>query len=79
MSNQSNTKVKCTLRRVRLNQGGYDVNGSYWGLGNPLYWVSPEVPSFPEFPESDFFFRARDRSHAKAVVRARWPLATFFS
>lgn len=25
------------LRRVRLNSGGYDDFGSYWGCGAPLY------------------------------------------
>lgn len=26
------------LRRIRINNGGYDDGGAYWGLGIPLYW-----------------------------------------
>ena len=26
------------LRRIRINQGGYDDGGAYWGTGQPLYW-----------------------------------------
>lgn len=26
------------LRKIRLNQGGYDDGGAYWGTGAPLYW-----------------------------------------
>lgn len=72
--NQSNTSIKCQLYRVRLNNGGYDRNGAYWGIGNPLYACVPE--SCDHF--NDWFLRARDRDHAKAVVIARWPKATFF-
>lgn len=25
------------LRRVRLNSGGYDRGGAYWGIGQPLW------------------------------------------
>lgn len=73
---QRDEKVKCTLQRVRLNAGGYDRAGSYWGIGNPLYWVEPETAGFPE---QGYSFRARDRDHAKEVVRARWPKATFYN
>ena len=26
------------LRRIRINNGGYDDGGAYWGTGQPLYW-----------------------------------------
>ena len=26
------------LRRIRINNGGYDDGGAYWGIGQPLYW-----------------------------------------
>lgn len=71
---QRDETVKCTLQKIRLNGGGYDRSGSYWGIGAPLYWCCPDTP----FPEAEFFLRARDREHAKAVVRARWPKATFY-
>lgn len=33
---------KITLRRVHLDQGGYDTNGTYFGHGEPLYWYACE-------------------------------------
>lgn len=35
---------KFGLSRVRLNQGGYDSRGSYWGIGQPLYHYATELP-----------------------------------
>jgi hypothetical protein len=29
--------ANCELRRVYLNNGGYESNGTYWGHGQPLY------------------------------------------
>lgn len=26
------------LRKIRINSGGYDDGGAYWGIGQPLYW-----------------------------------------
>ena len=28
-----------TAARVKLDAGGYDAGGNYWGLGKPLYCV----------------------------------------
>lgn len=28
---------KICRKRVRLDSGGYDMGGAYWGLGAPLY------------------------------------------
>ena len=33
---------KITLRRIYLDNGGYDTNGTYWGWGDPLYWYACE-------------------------------------
>ena len=33
---------KIYLRRIRLNNGGYDSNGTYFGHGEPLYWYASE-------------------------------------
>jgi hypothetical protein len=30
---------KVSLRRVRLDQGGYDKGGAYWGIGEPLWYA----------------------------------------
>lgn len=36
---------KFYLQRVRINSGGYDSGGAYWGIGSPLYWAS--CPDYP--------------------------------
>ncbi len=60
---------KIYLKRVRLNQGGYDSNGTYFGTGSPLYWASSEDC------EVDFMLRAADRADARDQVLAKYPTA----
>lgn len=63
---------RANLRRIRLDRGGYDPGGAYWGLGPPLWWVcGPDG-------EGEAFFRAADRETAKAHVVSRHPGATFY-
>lgn len=59
------------LRHIRLNSGGYDAGGAYWGLGPRLYYVEDGVGN-------SRFFRARDRAEAKAKILADWPGARFY-
>jgi hypothetical protein len=59
------------LRRVRIDSGGYDQGGAYWGLGAPLYECQDQ-------DGNTRIFRARDRDAAKAAIRADFPAATFF-
>lgn len=59
------------LQRVRINSGGYDAGGAYWGLGTPLWFVQDQ-------DGNSKFFRARDRDTAKAKLAADWPGARFF-
>jgi len=33
---------RITLRRVHLDNGGYDTNGTYFGHGDPLYWYASD-------------------------------------
>lgn len=74
MFNQRTDSVLVSLRRVRLNAGGYDALGNYWGVGPRLYIVVPE-----DQPQADtWHVRAYNRSKAKDLVRARWPKATFY-
>jgi hypothetical protein len=60
------------LLRVRLDSGGYDSGGAYWGHGEPLYYY--------EGPISDIsgYVRGRTRDAAKSAVRAKHPLARFY-
>jgi hypothetical protein len=64
--------VKLHVRRVRLDPGGYDPNGTYFGTGEPLYWVADADC------DVDFVLRARDREHAKRQALADYPNARFF-
>ena len=60
------------LSRLRLNSGGYDTSGCYWGLGPPLYQYQTEDGS------SSGTCRARTRDGAKQKVCERFPTARFF-
>lgn len=64
--------IRFYLRRIRLDAGGYDPGGAYWGIGAPLYWASSEDS------QTEFFFRARNRAAARSEVAARHPGARFF-
>lgn len=63
------------LRRVRINSGGYDQGGAYWGLGLPLYWYS----ALPDDGEISGYVRAWSREDAKEMVRDEYPNARFFA
>lgn len=56
-----------SVRRSYLNSGGYDSNGTYFGTGNPLYWVSS-----PD-GEVDYMLRAFARADAREHVLATYP------
>jgi hypothetical protein len=60
---------KLCLRRVRLDQGGYDPNGTYFGQGAPLYWCASDDGDI------DYMMRANDRESARAMVLAEYPKA----
>jgi hypothetical protein len=64
--------IKFRLQRVRIDSGGYDSGGAYWGLGTPLYWYQSTDGSI------EGFLRARTREVAKAEIRNDYPSARFF-
>jgi hypothetical protein len=64
---------KLRMARVRLDNGGYDNGGAYWGHGEPLYHVESENG------EIDYFVRGYDRERAKREVRAKYPTARFYN
>jgi hypothetical protein len=64
---------KLYIRRVYLNSGGYDSNGTYFGTGAPLFWVSANDES-PDV-DVDFMLRAASRDAAIVKVRAEYPNA----
>lgn len=51
------------LFRVRLNSGGYDNGGAYWGTGEPLFCAMGDEDSTGEEQYRDFV-RARSRAEA---------------
>jgi hypothetical protein len=59
------------LQRVRINSGGYDAGGAYWGLGAPLWFAQDQ-------DGNSQFFRASSREAAKAKLRESFPDLRFF-
>ena len=60
--------IKVILRKVRINKGGYDSNGNYWGIGYPLYYYEYTKPDgFAEFGH----MRQSSRDGAKELI-AHW-------
>ncbi len=63
------------LRRVRLTDlGDYDICGTYWGAGQPLYWAANHDTD----EHIDFVIRADDRADAKRQVLDHYPGARFW-
>ena len=52
---------KVRMRRVRLDSGGYDKGGAYFGLGAPLYYVSGDESGY-------VYVRGVSRYYAKAIL-----------
>lgn len=57
------------LQKVTLNSGGYDRNGTYFGTGKPLYWVSNQEGTV------DRMLRAWGRVDARNQVLTWYPKA----
>ena len=71
-----NRSMKFTLCRIRLDSGGYDSGGAYWGIGEPLYGA--ETQDGLDDQVLRLFMRATDRNDAKNKVRERFPNARFY-
>lgn len=64
--------MKFHLYRIRLNKGGYDSNGRYWGTGLPLFEAySNEYGRY-------MHYRAHTREDAKFMLCTAIPDATFY-
>jgi hypothetical protein len=74
----SETDSRFTLRRIRLDNGGYDSGGAYWGHGQPLFYWAVTITEDDTTDEYSGFLRARDRDVAKASIRELHPLARFY-
>jgi len=62
---------KLYVSEVRIDGGGYDRNGTYFGHAGPLYWCADASG------EVDFTVRASDRAAALVEIRKTLPLAKF--
>jgi hypothetical protein len=82
-STEKDLPYKFYLRRVYLNNGGYDSGGAYWGVDRPLYRAYADPIWFEnekrESDEVEFYVRASDRDWAKKKVTADYPNAKFFN
>lgn len=56
--------VKIYLRRILIDKSGYDYNGNYYGIGNPLY----EAHYIIDDEEKSFQLRAFSRNDAKEKI-----------
>jgi hypothetical protein len=63
---------KIVLRRIYLDNGGYDRGGAYWGHGAGLYETL-------DIDGNGFILRARSRDKAKAIIWADFPDAKFYN
>ncbi len=71
VDNPKEWEGKLYLRKIRLDNGGYDSNGTYFGHGSPLYWcvsINNEI---------DFMIRAPNRLEAELNVLGQYPKAKF--
>lgn len=71
---------KFSLRRVRLNSGGYTDQGVYYGLGKPLYVASADDGSDDyrgDWP-MDIYIRAENRADARAQISESYPGSRFY-
>lgn len=66
------------VRRLRLNSGGYDSGGAYWGHGAPL-WYASGIDEFDGARDAiEDFYRAPDKAAAIAYWRELWPSAKVY-
>lgn len=67
--------VRFYLSKVRLDSGGYDASGAYWGSRMRGY----SLWRYETRNGDDSGYRdARNRDQAKAQIRLLYPNATFF-
>lgn len=66
---------KVRLRRVRLDSGGYDKGGAYWGHGEPLWYAESDRSAIVghETEGADCYFRSASRDAAKLYILGRGP------
>jgi hypothetical protein len=66
-STMVNETREVKVARVRLNAHGYTRRGSYYGVGEPLFYVHTDQETFQ--------IRASDYQTARQLCKAWFPLA----
>ncbi len=61
------------VRKIHLNDGGYDCNGTYFGWGEPLYWYANHAGTI------DGVIRAANRDAALREIRETYPVAAIIA
>jgi hypothetical protein len=67
-----NQEAKCSLFKVRLDSGGYDGGGAYFGFGNPLYCCRDDNG------QVQLFRRAINRKTVKEIIKKDFPTLKFY-
>lgn len=62
------TPAELEAHRIDLDDQGYDEHGSYWGIGQPLYWVTTSDG------RHDCFVRADDVPRALLAALDELPI-----
>lgn len=72
--------MKLTVERIRLDRGGYDRSGSYFGTGDPVFHVTGEqLDPYGGMPlVIDFYTRAQDARHARELTERRFGVKATF-
>lgn len=63
------------VRRIRLDNGGYDEGGAYWGHGTPLWYCAGRDTFGGVSDWIEDFHRAPSKAAAIAYWRELWPNA----
>lgn len=69
-------RTRWHLEKVRIDSGGYDPGGAYWGVASPSDWATIYVAHAA--PDYQIFVRAVSREAAKQLVRRAHPSAEFY-
>lgn len=60
-----------TVRRVKIDSGGYDDNGRYWGIRQRLYYC-PEIADVRKASfYNDCHTRAKDQFEARLIFKEK--------
>lgn len=59
--------VEITIREIFIDTQGYDPEGAYWGIGDPLFWYHDDADAI------DATVRATTIDEAEKEIRAQFP------